>query len=356
MPKRWPWSHTWSAHPLTSASITSGRAFVARSNSGPSARGAAEEGVAHRASHEEALVPGIDEPARDLLHRRRGIEQRPETLGHGGHRAILAPGPRPRRIPFAAGHPCHVCPPSEEPLRYRRRDGDAVLAGRVWRTRGRVVLLRRPRRARVARPARSRTRRRRRRALRPSRRHAHAARGAGTSRTAVPGPRASGSTARPPAPPFRASRARAGGGASGDQRRRHRPARRAAPPPADPLPFGPSPLAAMPSRLTVRARSRLTRSGTEPAHRSGTEPADVDDLLERRSPRCAGTLAAAGSVPERLAASVSVRLAGPACRRGSDAAATTARRNPGCRAGRDAGRAPPNRAGGTRRRGSGRAR
>ena len=105
-------------------------------------------------------MTGVDEPARELLHGRFRFEQRLEALRNGGHQAILVRRRRTRRTLGSA------CPPRRQSLRYRRRRGDAVLAGRVWRTRGCILLLRRPRRARVAGSARSRSGTGRRRALR----------------------------------------------------------------------------------------------------------------------------------------------------------------------------------------------
>ena len=59
---------------------------------------ASEERIAHGATHEEALVAGVDEAARELLHRRGRIEQSLEALGNGGHGAILAVRRRTPRI------------------------------------------------------------------------------------------------------------------------------------------------------------------------------------------------------------------------------------------------------------------
>jgi hypothetical protein len=60
-------------------------------------------------------------------------------------------------------------------------------------------------------------------------------------------------------------------------------AARAAAPPADPLPF-----------------ETATRRDPEPRYPTATEPANVDDLLDARSPMLARAFASAGSVPEHL--------------------------------------------------------
>ena len=163
--------------------MTSGRAFVAKSSSRPSGAGTPEEGVAHRAAHEEALVAGVDEPARDLL---RGRRQGRAAAADARERWSSVPfsplGGEPRRNPF---------PSRASAVSTTRRDHSATVAAMRMRCSrvgcgghavasfcfdGRAALG-------VARPARPRPRGGRRGALRPSRRHAHAAEG-----LAPPGP------------------------------------------------------------------------------------------------------------------------------------------------------------------------
>ena len=279
MPKRLPWSHTLSAHPLTSASTASGRAFVAKSNSRPPARVRPEEGVAHRAADQEALVAGVDEPrARPVARATSGSSSGCRRFGTVVIGAILAPGWRTRRNPFRVPFRAPCVHHAERSLRYRRRDADAVLACRVWRPRGGVLLFRRPRRARCGSTRSSPTAAWAPECSAPVTPTRSRRRGAGTSRTAAPGPRASGSTGR--RSPTPRSRPPDGRGTAADPRTRRGPGAR---------PGAAHRSAAVPDR---GRRQRGAGRAALPRDRRPVEP--------RRAPRRALTLAGARLRRRRL--------------------------------------------------------
>ena len=88
VPKRWPCSQTASAHGRTSRSTTSGRASVVTSTSSVSSSRTVRSRNASRTlpAHEVALVAGVGEQARELLQRRRLVEQRAQAGRERGHR------------------------------------------------------------------------------------------------------------------------------------------------------------------------------------------------------------------------------------------------------------------------------
>ncbi len=285
VPKRLPWSHMLSAHPLTSCSMTSGPGVRREVELEAAGAGAAQEGVAHRAAHQEALVPGVDEPARDLLRGRRGVEQRLQTLGNGGHRCHSRPWVA---HPTYSNSPAPSCPP---------RGATAQLPSPRWGCGARVsgvAATRSPPSASTAAP-----------------------RSCGSTRSTPTAGWAPGCSAPGTPTPSRPPR----GWHLQDRRTRTpslwvdrptvtdtplpathlRPARRSwhrsgTPnptwPPArvlvahtDPLPF--------PTEVTVSAARRPSRATVATA-----DPSNLDELLDARSPLLARAFAAAGSGPD----------------------------------------------------------
>ena len=118
VPNRLPCSHTWSAHGRTRRSTSSGPGVGGDVDVDVLvvAHDPVEERVAHAAADEVALVARVDEQARELLHRRRRVEQRLEASGDLHHRRPLSsvpgssartdfrtPRARDRRVPGAGG-------------------------------------------------------------------------------------------------------------------------------------------------------------------------------------------------------------------------------------------------------------
>ena len=104
------------------ASTASGRAFVVMSTSELLA---IEERVADAAADEVALVPGVGEQARQLLHRRRRVEQRLETGRERGHSHHCRRPERQTRETYAR------IPTGPGPLRYVRSVEPAPACSRL---------------------------------------------------------------------------------------------------------------------------------------------------------------------------------------------------------------------------------
>ena len=163
-------------------------------------------------AHEEALVAGVDEQARELLRGRRGVEQRPQAGRERGHRH------HSRRLGTRTTRTNSPAPPSRATRSARSTTVAGVDGAPTCSRLGcdepavAVFAFDAPRVPRVARPARTRPGRGRRGALRTPRRPHVTARGAGTSSTgAAPESRLwIGSPARRRRPRHRGPRRRTG--------------------------------------------------------------------------------------------------------------------------------------------------